>query len=126
MRGGGLPSNGYAQIKRALGISGVLTRVFSWRHAADETYADGVQVDLLIERADRVVNVCEMKYSQKPFVIDKAYDKQLRYKASAVMEYMKNRIAVHITMVTANGLAHNGYWGTVQSEVSLDDLFAIG
>ena len=114
-----------AQIKRALGISGVLTRVFSWRHAADETCADGVQVDLLIERADRVVNVCEMKYSQKPFVIDKAYDKQLRYKASAVMEYMKNRIAVHITMVTANGLAHNGYWGTVQSEVSLDDLFAI-
>ena len=114
-----------AQIKRALGISGVLTRVFSWRHAADETYADGVQVDLLIERADRVVNVCEMKYSQKPFVIDKAYDKQLRYKASAVMEYMKNRFAVHITMVTANGLAHNGYWGTAQSEVSLDDLFVI-
>ena len=114
-----------AQIKRALGISGVLTRVFSWRHAADETYADGVQVDLLIERADRVVNVCEMKYSQKPFVIDKAYDKQLRYKASAVMEYMKNRFAVHITMVTANGLAHNGYWGTAQSEVSLDDMFVI-
>ena len=114
-----------AQIKRALGISGVLTRIFSWRHAPDETYPDGVQVDLLIERADRIVNVCEMKYSQKPFVIDKAYDRQLRCKAVAVMECIKNRVAAHITMITANGLAHSGYWGTVQSEVTLDDLFAI-
>ena len=112
-----------AQIKRALGISGVLTRVFSWRHAPDDVYERGVQIDLLIERADMVVNVCEMKCSRKPFVIDKEYDGVLRYKAGAVMEYMKNKIAAHITMITANGLAHNGYWGTVQSEVSLEDLF---
>ena len=112
-----------AQIKRALGISGVLTRVFSWRHAPDDVYDRGVQIDLLIERADNVVNVCEMKYSRKPFVIDKAYDGVLRHKAGAIMEYMKNKIAAHITMITANGLAHNGYWGTVQSEVSLEDLF---
>ena len=39
------------------------------------------------------------------------------------MEYTKNRFAAHITMITANGLAHNGYWGTVQSEVTLEDLF---
>lgn len=67
--------------------------------------------------------MCEMKYSRKPFVIDKEYDGVLRYKAGAVMEYMKNKIAAHITMITANGLAHNGYWGTVQTEVSLEDLF---
>ena len=97
--------------------------MFSWRHAPDDVYDRGVQIDLLIERADNVVNVCEMKYSRKPFVIDKAYDGVLRHKAGAIMEYMKNKIAAHITMITANGLAHNGYWGTVQSEVSLEDLF---
>lgn len=114
------------QIKRALGILGVLTHVYSWRHAPDDVFPKGLQVDLLIERADRVVNVCEIKYSQKPYVIDKDYDRQLRYKAAAVMEYMKNRMAAHVTMITANGLAHSGYWGTAQSEVTLADLFAVG
>ncbi len=97
--------------------------MFSWRHAPDDVYERGVQIDLLIERADNVVNVCEMKYSRKPFVIDKAYDSVLRCKVGSFMEYTKNRFAAHITMITANGLAHNGYWGTVQSEVTLEDLF---
>jgi len=111
------------QIKKALGISGVLTKVYSWRHVPDEVYTTGVQIDLLIERADRVVNVCEAKFTTNPFVIDKDYDMKLRDKAGTFAAVTKTRNAVHLTMIAAGGLAHTGYWGTVQSEVSLEDLF---
>lgn len=113
-----------AQIKKALGISGVLTKIYSWRHIPDETYVNGAQIDLLIERADRVVNVCEIKYSRDEFVIDKEYDRKLRNKVGTFCGVTKTKCAVHIAMITASGLAHNGYWGTVQAEVALDDLFA--
>ena len=112
------------QIKKALGISGVLTRVFSWRHVPDDVYVNGAQIDLLIERADRVVNICEMKYAKEPYVINKAYDLALRTKQGTFMQLTGNRFAPHLTMITTNGLVHNAYWNTIQSEVTLDDLFA--
>lgn len=112
------------QIKKALGISGVLTSVYSWRHVPDDTYASGAQIDLMIERADRIVNICEIKYAREEFTIDKEYDRKLRNKIGTFRGVTKTKCAVHITMITANGLAHNGYWGIAQSEVSLDDLFA--
>lgn len=112
------------QIKKALGISGVLTSVYSWRHVPDDTYASGAQIDLMIERADRIVNICEIKYAREEFTIDKEYDRKLRNKIGTFRGVTKTKCAVHITMITANGLAHNGYWGIAQSEISLDDLFA--
>ena len=111
------------QIKKALGIAGVLTRVYSWRHIPNDVYINGAQIDLLIERADRVINVCEIKYSKDEFVIDKDYDRKLRNKVGTFCGVTKTKCAVHITMITANGLAHNGYWSTIQSEVTLGDLF---
>ena len=113
-----------SQIKAALGVSGVLTRVFSWRHVPDDVYPDGAQIDLLIERADRVVNVCEMKYSKEPFAITKSYDRDLRNKIGTFSAIAAGRRAVHLTMVTSAGLVHNAYWNNVQSEVTLADLFA--
>lgn len=113
-----------SQIKSALGISGVLTKVFSWRHAPDEVYPDGAQIDLLIERADRVVNVCEMKYSKDPFAITKAYDRELRSKIGTFAAIAAGRRSVHLTMITSSGLVHNAYWNYVQSEVTLADLFS--
>lgn len=112
-----------AQIKVKLGISGVLTKVYSWRHVPDETFTKGAQIDLLIERADRVINVCEMKYSIKPFVITKAYDEDLRFKIGTFLAMSGGRAAVHLTMVTSYGLVRNAYANAVQSEVRLEDLF---
>ncbi len=111
------------QIKAALGISGVLTKVYSWRHVADDVYPDGVQIDLLIERADRIVNVCEMKYSMEPYVISKKYDRDLRTKIGTFSALSAGKYGIHLTMITASGLAHNAYWNQVQSEVTLPDLF---
>ena len=111
------------QIKKALGISGVLTHTYAWRHNADETYPVGAQIDLIIERADRIVNVCEMKWSEGEYVIDKAYDLNLRTKLNVFRNVTKLKYAIHLTMVTSYGVMHNMYWNNVQSEVVLEDLF---
>lgn len=111
------------QIKQALGISGVLTNTYSWQVKEDPVYGAGAQIDMLIERADNTINVCEMKFSQSEFVIDKDYDAVLRHKLSRFSESISRKKALHLTMVTAYGVAHNAYWNCVQSEVVADDLF---
>lgn len=110
------------QIKHKLGISGILTSIASWRSG---TVTPGAQVDLLIDRNDNVVNICEMKYANTEFAIDKKYEESLRNKREAFLTEEKSRKAVHITMVTTYGVKKNEYSGIVQSEVRMDDLFAM-
>jgi hypothetical protein len=78
----------------------------------------------VIDRRDGIVNLCEMKYSNQEYTITKKYDAELRHKRGAFYEETKTRKTVHNTFVTTYGLTHNAYWGNVQSEVILDDLFA--
>ena len=111
------------QIKAALGIAGVLSNVYSWRKEADET-SDGAQIDLLIDRKDQVINLCEMKYSLSEYAIDAEYEQKLRNKKSAFIDATNTRKAVHLTMVTTFGIKTNVHSGIVQNEVKLDDLFA--
>ena len=111
------------QIKVALGISGVLSNVYSWRKEADEM-SDGAQIDLLIDRNDQVINLCEMKYSLSEYAIDAEYEQKLRNKKSAFIDATNTRKAVHLTMVTTFGIKANAHSGIVQNEVKLDDLFA--
>lgn len=111
------------QIKSGLGISGVLSNIFSWRKDADEN-GEGAQIDLLIDRNDQVVNICEMKYSLSEFSIDAEYERNLRNKKSAFIETTNTRKAVHLTMVTTYGIRQNCHSGIVQSEITLEDLFA--
>ncbi|MBQ7177306.1 MAG: AAA family ATPase [Victivallales bacterium] len=111
------------EIKHALGISGVLTRVFSWRHIADDVYPYGAQIDLIIERADRVVNLCEMKWTETPYAIEKNYYEQLQQKIAAFRTVTGYRHAIHFTLVSSCGLTPNKYSGIIQSEISLEQLF---
>ena len=111
------------QIKVALGIAGVLSNVYSWRKEADET-SDGAQVDLLIDRKDQVINLCEMKYSLSEYAIDAEYEQKLRNKKSAFIDATNTRKAVHLTMVTTFGIKANAHSGIVQNEITLDDLFS--
>ena len=111
------------QIKAGLGISGVLSNIYSWRKATDE-YSEGAQIDLLIDRNDQVVNICEMKYSLSDFSIDAEYERNLRYKKSAFIDSTNTRKAVHLTMITTYGVRQNSHSGIIQSEVTLEDLFA--
>jgi hypothetical protein len=110
------------QIRKKLGISGVITCSSSWRsHNAD----NGAQVDLLIDRNDNVINVCEMKFTRKQFDITKDYDNTLRHKVCTFAEETHTKKAVHVTMLTPYGVKHNVYWNNIQSEVTLDDLFSV-
>lgn len=111
------------QIKSALGIAGVLSNVYSWRKEADNG-SDGSQIDLLIDRNDQVINLCEMKYSLSEYAIDAEYEQKLRNKKAVFIDATNTRKAVHITMVTTFGILPNSHSGIVQSEVTLNDLFA--
>ena len=110
------------QIKQALGISGILTEVSSWFVRADEEH-EGAQIDLVIDRRDRVINLCEMKFSLDEYVIDKDYEAQLRRKIERFRKSTKTKKALQLTMITTYGVKNNTYSGRVQSQVTMDELF---
>ena len=111
-------------IKKALGISGVLTNVYSWTQRANDAVGiPGVQIDLLIDRNDQVINLCEMKFSKAEYTITKEYDMSLRQKLEAFRIGTNCRKAIHLTMLTTYGLVDNAYAETVQNSVVMDDLF---
>ncbi|GHT74968.1 ATPase [Bacteroidia bacterium] len=108
------------QIRRKLGISGVLSFTSSWRYFNEDS---GAQIDLLIDRKDNVINVCEMKYAQKEYLITKRDDESFRNKIAFFQEDTKTRKTIHLTLISTFGTKRNEYWGDIQSEVTMDDLF---
>ena len=113
------------QIKRAIGIAAVQCEVSAWFHKTPEgeERKRGAQIDLLIDRRDRVINICEMKFSIKEFAIDKDYEAVIRNKIETFREESKTKKALQLTMITTYGVERNMYSNRVQSEVVLDDLF---
>lgn len=112
------------QIKRALQIGGVHSLNYAWRCGRPVDEAEqGAQIDLLIDRSDGIVNLCEMKFAPGAYALDADDDASMRRKVSAFKRETGTRKAVHVTYVTTYGLAKNKYAGNVQSEVTLDDLF---
>lgn len=108
------------QIKRCLGIDRIGTEYYSWRSKTSE---NGSQIDLLIERADRIINLCEIKYSTTPYSIDKSEEMKLRIRQSDFAEETGTKYAIFPTMITTYGIRKNAYSGYIQAEVTLDDLF---
>lgn len=112
-----------AQIKKALGISGVLTNEYSWRTVANDEHP-GAQIDLLIDRSDKAINLCEIKYSYGPYTIDKKYMENLRNKATLFRQLTKTRKGIALTMITSFGLVKNSYsMNSIHSQITADDLF---
>jgi len=109
------------EIRKAIGISGVQSDVSTWISRNDEK---GAQIDLVIDRADRVINLCEIKFVNGPFEIDRTYDLALRGKIEVFRNETKTRKALHLTMITTYGVKPGKYSGLVQSEVNMDELFA--
>ena len=110
------------QIKKALGISGVLSSESTWAvRPTDESV--GAQIDLLIDRRDRVTNICEIKFSRGDFIIDKNYDRILRNKIEAFRLATSTQNTLQLTMITTYGIRPNKYSDLVTSSVTLDDLF---
>ncbi len=114
--------NYISEIKKALGISGVSTKQSIWtkRSTADE---DGTQVDLIIERKDDVVNMCEIKYYKGDFVVDKSYHRTLVHRRNLLEKEISRKDIIHSTLITTNGLEYNEYSSDFDNVITLDDLF---
>lgn len=110
------------QIRAALGIAGVQAEIYPWR-ASSENDSPGAQIDMLIDRADRVLNLCEMKFTRDEFSIDKDYDAKLRTKIDTLTRTTKNRKNILPTLVTTYGLKLNMYSSRIQRVVIMDALF---
>ena len=110
------------QIKMKLGISGISTETSTWRKIG-EGPEKGAQIDLVIDRSDRVINLCEMKFSETPFTITKDYEEKLRLRMAIFKESTKTRKSVVNTMVTTYGVLPGKHSSIIHSEVILDDLF---
>ena len=113
-----------AQIKNALGISGVQTIVNSWKCDEDpDKGLTGSQIDLLIVRKDQIINVCEMKYSESDYAPNLEFDKAMRRKISDLQRATKTKYAIHSTLVTTYEVVNNSYSGNIQSIITGGDLF---
>ena len=108
------------QIKRALRIDGISTLCYSWR---SKTSKPAAQIDIIIERADRIVNVCEVKYSQDKYELDKEEYEKINRRRMAFINETGLRHASWLTMITTEGLSKGMYSDMIQSQVTLYDLF---
>lgn len=108
------------QIRKKLGISGVLTAAFSWHGEIDGKRA---QIDLVIDRNDGVINLCEIKCCSDVYVIDKAQSELMRHKRGVFTYSTRTRKSAQTTMITTFGLQRNMYSDELHSQVVLDDLF---
>ncbi|MBO6257913.1 MAG: ATP-binding protein [Succinivibrio sp.] len=111
-----------SQIKTKLGISGVLSEESSWFVKGDDVNS-GAQIDLLISRRDRVINLCEIKFATAEYTIDKEYDLKLRNKIAAFRADTDYKGTIQLTMITTYGLKHNQYSSLAQNQIVVDDLF---
>ena len=111
-----------AQIEDALKLSAISTEVAAWRGGNE---AQQEQIDLLIERADRIIHVCEIKFSKGIFSIDKQYARELRQKLFVFSQLPQNkRKTLFLTMITTFGILQNEFSRElVQNELMMDDLF---
>ncbi len=110
------------QIKQALGIAGVRTNVYTWRTGPAAGHR-GAQIDMLIDRADNMVNICEMKFSKQDYVLERDEAMSLANKAERFLEGPGRGKSLNITLVTVNGLKHTGYWSDIHQVVTANDLF---
>ena len=113
--------NRISQIKAALGISVVATRQCSWR-GEDESGKRSL-IDLLIDRRDGVIDLCEAKFASGLYSITKGYESELADKIEVFRNATKTNKSIHLVMVTTFGLSDNSHTSLMQNSITLDDLF---
>lgn len=113
--------NHIESIKQALGISGVQTKVCSWRSSKTEK---GVQIDLVIDRKDETINLCEIKFYKGAFEISKEYEEKLQDKIRIFSEETLTKKSLILTLITSFGIKDNKHSDIVQKQITMDELFS--
>jgi len=114
------------QICNALDIAAIPKEIGSWRWTPPgKNTSTGTQIDMLLDRPDGIINVCEIKHYDGKYTINKAYADQLRHKLETFKTQTKTNKQLFLTMITTHGLTQNEYARElVAREVTLKDLFA--
>jgi hypothetical protein len=113
----------HAQIRKSLGIDAG-AEIATWRYVAKEKQDQGAQIDLLFDRHDGAITICEIKYNDHPFAIDKQYSKNLLNKVEVYKKHTKTNKQIFLAMITAYGLKPSMYSEElITGQVSMDDLF---
>jgi len=110
------------QIKWALSVAGVKSSISAWSLRGDDN-KEGVQIDMIIDRADNVVNLCEMKFSGSKYSISKDEEMKLRKRIEALKSTLNSKQTVHLTFITTYGVEPGKHSGIVQKSIEMDDLF---
>lgn len=109
-----------AQIKQALHIDRISTKFYSWRSKYSKPKA---QIDMILERADRVINIFEMKYSEAEYTLDKTENEKMRSRVDTFRRETLAKEALWPTLVTTYGLAKGMHSSTFVDVLTMDDLF---
>ncbi len=110
------------QIKEALGIGGIKAPVFSW-HVPKNDEHPGVQIDLLIDRADNLMNVCEIKYAPAGYILSAEALANIMTKVSVLQRYMPSYKSVIPVLITSNGARPNKYSAAINMQLESSCLF---
>jgi hypothetical protein len=108
------------QIKQKLGISGVIAEVFAFRSSRQK---GGAQIDIVIDRRDSTINLCECKFTAEPYKLTESDADDFKRKRAVFIEESGTKKSIHLTMISSNGLVQSAYRNDIQSEITLDDLF---
>lgn len=117
-----------AQLKKALGISGIATYASAWQYRppidAEERGlpTEGTQIDLVIERADKMIHLCEMKFSENEYILTKDHENALRRK-QAIFTQVTGKRSTLLTFITPNGISNGKHSGIIQCNISANELF---
>ena len=108
------------QIKEALGINRIGVNYYAWR---SKTTTPRSQIDLILDRADRLVNLCEIKYAQDQYLLSKDEMQRLRLRRQNFVIETGSKQGVLLTMITPYGLIENEQYYDIQAQLTMDDLF---
>lgn len=112
--------NHLPQIAKGLGISGISFSAYAWKSKRSKP---GAQIDLLIDRRDDMINICEMKYTDDEYIIDAEYEKQLLRKSAVFRNETSTRKTVQLILVSAEGLKRNAHSDCIMHVITGKELF---
>jgi len=113
-----------AQIKKCLGISGIATIESCWFYRPKEKEMSGAQIDLIIDRSDNCISLCEIKFSDNEFVINKKYAENLKNKIDTFKRQTKTKKTLFVVMITTNGVLKNKYYDElIDKQITASEIF---
>ena len=110
------------QIKNAMGIDGIASNVYSW-YVKGTGKTKGAQIDLLLERADHIISLCEMKFSEDDYSITSTEEENLRRRRTRFIEETGTKDSVQYVLVTTYGLVQGKHSYIVQRTITMNELF---